>query len=242
MKAKYPNFLYERKLWKRGFKLVAGADEVGRGCFAGSVVAACVVFDKNPFLKAGIPNNVIINDSKKLTPGKREIADDWIRKNAKMYGVGEVSTSVINRVGMAKATKMAFRKAVADANLRAKKRIEYLLIDAFYIPYIRGIPIGKKTARKDHKLRDRNARQRAIVGGDEKIISIAAASIVAKVYRDSLMKKMGSRARYKKYDWINNKGYASKKHQKAILKYGITGYHRKQFVDTFLKNKGLRLQ
>jgi ribonuclease HII len=180
--------------------------------------------------------------SKKLTPRRREIADEWICKNAKMHGVGEVSASIVNRVGMAKATNMAFRKAVADANLRAKRRIEYLLIDAFYVPYIRGIPIRRKTARKDHKLRDRNARQRAIVNGDEKVISIAAASIVAKVYRDSLMKKIGKRERYKKYDWVNNKGYASKKHQNAILKYGITGYHRKQFVDTFLKNKGLKLQ
>jgi len=234
---KSPNFSYERKLWKRGFKLVTGADEVGRGCFAGPVVAACVVFNKAQYTKYNIPNTINIDDSKKLTPKQRENSDKWIRENAETFGIGEVSAATINRIGMGKATKMAFRKAVADANRRAKSRIDYLLIDAFYIPYIRGIPIRRKTARKNHKLRDGRARQRAVINGDEKVMSVAAASIVAKVYRDSLMQKIGKRKRYKKYDWVNNKGYATKKHQGAILKHGITGYHRKQFVDTFLRNR-----
>ena len=242
MKVNAPKFSYERKLWKRGFKLVAGTDEVGRGCFAGPVVAACVVFDKAKHSRFFIPSTININDSKKLTSRQREIADKWIQENSVMFGIGEVSAATINRIGMAKATKMAFRKAVSDANYRSKERVEYLLIDAFYIPYIRGIPMRNKTARRNHKLRDGRARQRAIVNGDEKVMSIAAASIVAKVYRDNLMQKIGKRARYRKYDWLNNKGYATKKHQNAILKYGITGYHRKQFVDTFLKNRGLKAQ
>ena len=216
-------------------RIIAGIDEAGRGPLAGPVVAAAVILDPEQPIEG-------IDDSKKLTSKQREISDVWIRENAETYGIGEVSATTINRIGMGKATKMAFRRAVADGNRRAKKRIEYLLIDAFYIPYIRGIRIRNKAARKNHKLHDGNARQRAIVNGDEKVMSIAAASIVAKVYRDSLMQKIGRRARYKKYDWVNNKGYAAIKHQKAILKYGITGYHRKQFVGTFLNNKGIKTQ
>ena len=147
------------------------------------------------------------------------------------------SISEINKLGLSKATYSAFRRSVADANIRGHNRIGYLLIDAFYIPYIRGIPIRNKTARKSHNLRDGKARQKAIVNGDEKVMSIAAASIIAKVYRDLLMMKIGRRLRYRKYDWVSNKGYATKRHQKTILKYGITGYHRKQFVNTFLKKR-----
>jgi len=233
-----PNFLYENKLWNRGFRFIAGTDEVGRGCFAGPVVAACVVFEK----ACDVPNNVKINDSKKLTSKQRDVSDKWIRENSEMYGIGEVSASIINKIGIGKATNVAFRKAVSDANRRSKERIEYLLIDAYYIPYIRGIRIRRKAARKDHNLKDKNSRQRAIVNGDGKVMSIAAASIVAKVYRDKLMQKLGNRGIYEKYDWVSNKGYATTNHQKAILKCGITGYHRKQFVDTFLKNRGLKLQ
>lgn len=240
-KMRSPNFSYERKLWKRGFKLVAGTDEVGRGCFAGPVVTSAVVFGPNSNFQIPIFNEegkkIRIDDSKKLTQKQRGVADVWIRQNIETYGIGEVSAVIINKIGMTKATQMAFRKAVINANRQSKKRIEYLLIDAFYIPYIRGIPIRKKAARKNSKLRDGKARQRAIVNGDEKVMSIAAASIIAKVYRDNLMKKIGSRKRYKKYDWENNKGYAAKKHQMAIIKYGTTSYHRKQFVDTFLKNR-----
>lgn len=224
-------------MWKRGLRHVAGIDEVGRGCFAGPVVAGCVVF--SPQLLQGEPlkNSVKIDDSKKLTERQRERAGEWIKSNALSWGVGEVSAASINRLGLAKATNKAFRAAVIDANKMLKERIEYLLIDAFYIPYTRELPMRRKAARKNNSLRDGKARQRAIVNGDEKAISIAAASIIAKVYRDSLMRKLGNRAGYAKYDWENNKGYASIKHQEAILKFGVTRHHRKQFIDTFLKNR-----
>ena len=216
--AKRPNFRVEKKLWKR-FTYVAGVDEVGRGCFAGPVVAGCVVFAQH----SQIPRSVRIDDSKKITPRQREKGAKWIKENATSWGVGEVSTSVINRLGMAKATKTAFRKSVSEARKRLGKSIDYLLIDAFFIPYVRGNPKG---------------RQMAIVAGDEKSLSIAAASMIAKVYRDRIMLKLGKKPKFKKYGWGRNKGYGTKAHQLAIKKYGITRYHRKAFVKNFLPKAG----
>ena len=209
-----PDFRYEKKLWRK-YKSIAGVDEVGRGCFAGPVVAGCVVFTKD----LQIPKDVKINDSKKLTPRQREKGDRWIRQKAASWGVGEVSASAINRLGMAKATKMAFRKSISIARKRFEKSIDYLLIDAFFIPYVRGNPKG---------------RQMAIIDGDQKSVSIAAASIIAKVYRDKVMLRLSKNPKYKKYGWGRNKGYGTKEHQSAIKKYGISRFHRKDFVKNFL--------
>ena len=228
-----PNFSFEKRLWKKGFNRIAGIDEVGRGCFAGPVVVGCVVFKKG----TQIPKKVKIDDSKKLSEKRRIIANKWIKENATTYAVGEVSTSVINRMGMANATKTAFRRGVINANNKVKFSIDYLLIDAFYIPYTRGFPVRRKKARKNHKLNDSRARQLAIVNGDGKSFSIAAASIIAKVYRDNLMKRLSDKPSYKKYKWENNKGYATKEHISAINKYGITKYHRKTFVESYYRNK-----
>ncbi|MBU0572355.1 ribonuclease HII [Patescibacteria group bacterium] len=225
-----PNFSFEKRLWKKGFKFVAGLDEVGRGSFAGPVVAGCVVFK----LETKIPKNIYINDSKKVTPKRRKIANEWIVKNALAWGTGEVSAGVINRIGMSKATQVAFRRAIENANKRMQRRTDYLLIDALFIPCVRGLPMKRKAARKNHNLKDGRGRQEAIVKGDQKSISIAAASIIAKVYRDNIMKALSERPRYKRYGWDRNKGYGTKEHGKAIKKFGISRYHRKKFVETFL--------
>lgn len=208
---KLPDFSFEKKLWKKGFRIIAGVDEVGRGVFAGPVVAACVTF------KGISPQNgrtVKINDSKKLTANQREKAEVWIKKNALAWGIGEASVGQINRLGIKKASEIAFRKAIS------KVKPDFLLIDAFYIPYVRGL---------------RRKNQLAIINGDEKSISIAAASIVAKVYRDKLMEKLARKNR--KYHWDKNKGYGTKKHQKAIKKYGATRLHRKLFVRNFVSSQ-----
>lgn len=227
---KKPNLSYETKLWKRGYKAVAGVDEVGRGSLAGPVVAGCVVFAQD----SQIPKSVRIDDSKKITPRQREKGAKWIKENATSWGVGEVSTSVINRLGMAKATKMAFRRSISLARKRFGKSIDYLLIDAFFIPYVRQLPTRRKKDGKGRYIKNPKGRQMAIVDGDEKSLSIGAASIIAKVYRDKIMLRLGKKPKFKKYGWGRNKGYGTKEHQKAILKYGINRYHRKQFVETFL--------
>lgn len=211
-----PDFKFERTIWRKRFNIVAGLDEVGRGCFAGPVVAGCVSFPNNITIKQF--NNLKIDDSKKLRARQRERSASWIKENALTWGIGEAPASLINRIGMGRATKVAFRRAITNANLK----IDYLLIDAFFIPYVRGL------ARK-HQL--------AIVNGDEKSISIAAASIIAKVYRDSLMRRLSKELKFKKYAWGRNKGYGTREHQGAIKKYGLTRYHRKKFVETWLKKR-----
>jgi ribonuclease HII len=208
-----PNFNFEKKLHKQGYKLIAGVDEVGRGCFAGPVVAGAVVFNKQIYKSANL--QVKINDSKKLSPKRREVADKWIRKNVVAFGIGAASVSQINKLGIKKATEIAFRKAIKNCRVQ----IDYLLIDAFYIPYVRG-------------LRRRN--QKPIIKGDTKSLSIAAASIVAKVYRDKLMTDLSKKPKYKKYRWGKNKGYGTKDHQRMIRKYGTSNLHRTTFVATWL--------
>ena len=222
----YPDFKEETELHEKGYRTIAGIDEVGRGCFAGPVVTGCVVFPNDFWiLPLSSPNaippasrhpSVVINDSKKLTPKQREIADKWIRKNALAVGIGVASVKEINKVGIKKATEIAFRRAIKNAGVK----IDYLLIDAFYIPHVRGL---------------RHKNQKAIIKGDGKSVSIAAASIVAKVYRDRLMESLSQKRKYRKYKWHVNKGYGTLSHRELILKYGTSIYHRTQFVATWRK-------
>jgi ribonuclease HII len=227
-----PNLRYEKILRRQGGKFLAGVDEVGRGCFAGPVVAGCVVFPTQ--LK--VPKEITINDSKKLSAEKREKASVWIKDNALSWGIGEASATLINRIGMAKATKRAFRKAVSECRRRLGKPIDYLLVDAFFIPFVPGLPTRRRKDRKGRYLKNPKGRQMAIVDGDEKSLTIAAASIIAKTYRDRLMKQYSKD--HPRYQWANNKGYGTRAHQNAIIKYGLTRYHRKEFVNTFLTNRG----
>jgi len=228
-----PSFGFEKKLWKKGYKFVAGADEVGRGAFAGPVVAGCVIFPK----KLLIPKGIYINDSKKVSAKRREIAEVWIKAKALGCGLGEVSATSINRIGMTKATKAAFRKAISEARSRLGRPIDYLLVDAFFVPYTSGLPVRRRKDSRGRFRKNPKGRQRAIVDGDEKSLTIGAASIIAKVYRDKLMTGLGQKPKYKIYGWGRNKGYGTKEHQKAILKYGITGYHRKAFVKSFFSSR-----
>lgn len=228
---KLPDFSYEKKLRRKGFKFVAGVDEVGRGCFAGPIVAGCVVFDlENQDLF--LDNQIKIDDSKKLSPKQRGRAEKWTKDNCLAWGIGEVGVGRINKSGMARAAKMAFRKAISEARKRLGKPIDFLLADAFFTPFVPGLPVSRRKNKKGKFLKAKG-RQAAIVNGDEKSISIAAASIVAKVYRDQLMSKLSLRPKYKKYRWDLNKGYGTKEHQNAIKKYGTTMQHRKQFVETW---------
>lgn len=217
----YPNFHFENRLRKLGYKFIAGVDEVGRGCFAGPVVAAAVAFAPNSnfefLISNKFSNKIIINDSKKLTARQRERSSFWIKKHAFCYGIGWASVAQINKLGIKKASEIVFRKAIKNCGVE----INYLLIDAFYIPYVKG-------------LRRRN--QEPIIKGDTKSISIAAASIIAKVYRDKLMTDLGKKPKFRRYKWAKNKGYGTLEHRKAIKKYGLTRYHRKQFVETWIRN------
>jgi ribonuclease HII len=196
---KIPNFDEENLLWKNGFTHIAGVDEVGRGCFAGPVVTAAVI------LPQSFTSKKPVNDSKKLPARTRQELAEVIKQQAIAFSIAEVSVTVINKIGIGKATQQAFRSAVKHLT----KKPDFILIDAFYIKHL-----TKKI-------------QKPIIHGDQLSISIAAASILAKVYRDELMQRL--HPSYKVYDFFTNKGYGTKKHQAAIQKYGLCKLHRTSF-------------
>jgi len=208
-----PNFSFEKLLWRRGNKYVVGIDEVGRGAFAGPLVVGAVIFPKQIIKINGI------NDSKLLKPRFREQLAREIKQKALVWDVTEVGVSVINRIGIAKATAKAMRKTIVDS-ARKGYPPDFVLVDYFYIPYLRGL--GLKN-------------QKPVKHGDQKSFSIAAASILAKVHRDKIMRSLS--IKYPQYCWGRNKGYGTKMHQKAILRYGLTRFHRRQFVKTWKKKK-----
>ncbi len=215
---KKPSFKEEKKIWEKGCEFIIGVDEVGRGSFAGPVVAGAVVFKRNSKFKDGLLSEV--NDSKLLNPGKREILSKAIKNEAMFYSITTIGVSVINKLGIKKASEKAFRKAVSNIISKTSKKSEYpmlntkyyLLADGFHIKYIRGIGL---------------INQKAIIKGDGKSISIAAASIIAKAYRDKLMRKLNKK--YPQYGLYRNKGYGTKFHQLALRKYGFTEIHRTSF-------------
>lgn len=221
----FPDFSEEQKLWHQGIEIVIGVDEVGRGSFAGPVVAATVCFTRGgPARRRDHPLGLDIelwgiDDSKQLTPLKRQRLAKLISAYA-FWGIGEAGVSFINKHGIVKATEKAMRAAIADLQSRSSKLRTtnyelrtFVLIDAFHVKYVPGV--GLKN-------------QRGIIKGDQKSISIAAASIIAKVHRDKIMTKLHKR--YPKYYWKENKGYGTAKHIEAISKYGLTKLHRRGFI------------
>ena len=234
--------------WRKGFAFVAGVDEAGRGAWAGPIVAAACAFApqiKNTKIKMQ-KGGIVIDDSKRLKPHQRELAAKWIKENAPAWDVSEVGVGVINKYGIGKATAKVMRKAICQLLSRRVTRVGepqrrgpelvsrrkgsgaderqdpsptnlFLLVDGFHVKYLPG---GAKN-------------QKAIVHGDQKSISIAAASILAKVHRDKIMRRLGRNPRCKVYGWGRNKGYGTKFQQKAILRYGLTKLHRKKFVKTW---------
>jgi ribonuclease HII len=188
-----PKRKYEETYWQKGFKRIAGIDEVGRGAWAGPLVAAAVIIPKNQKL-------YLLRDSKLLGREDREKLSRKINKLCQV-GIGSVSPAKINRLGLTQSTKLAYQKAIE----KLPQKPDLLLIDAFEIDY-------------------QNIKSIGIIHGDQICSSIAAASIVAKVYRDRLMRKIAKR--FRKWDFNNNKGYGTKKHQEALKKHGVTKVHR----------------
>ncbi len=200
-----PTLNLEMNLWQKGYHRICGMDEVGRGAFAGPVVAGAVVFPKDVVLPVGLA------DSKLLKPKERERLSEEIRKAALDWAIAEISVRDINKVGIGKATQMAFRRALRQCSVQA----DYVLIDAFYVKHFN---------RK---------RQKPIKGGDKVCASISAASIIAKVHRDKLMKKLHQK--YPQYGFAKHKGYGTLEHREALKKYGLSRVHRKSFnLDRFL--------
>ena len=197
---------YENKLRERGIKYIAGVDEVGRGPLAGPVVTACVVLPED-FDVLGV------DDSKKLSEKKREELFDSIKERAIAIGIGIRDNNRIDEINILEATKEAMAEAIenADADLKAKqgKGIEHILIDALTLKNV-DIP------------------QTGIVKGDAKSLSIAAASIIAKVTRDRMMVEFAEV--YPGYAFEKNKGYGTKAHYDGLHAQGMTPIHRRSFL------------
>ena len=201
---------YEKQLWQQKIEFIAGVDEVGRGPLAGPVVAAAVIFRKDALLP---PESVVIDDSKKLSEKQRLSAYTWIIKNALAFGVGMVEPAEIDRINIRQAAMQAMRKAVQHLAIQP----HHLLIDG---RAIENPPVP----------------QTAIVKGDQLSISIAAASIVAKVVRDQVM--LDYHQQYPDYFFDRNKGYPTQAHLNAILRHGLCPIHRRSFRPKKLEAMG----
>lgn len=194
----FPTYDIERTVKDLGYQAIAGTDEVGRGSLAGPVVAAAI---RIPIYSIK-PLTGLVKDSKKLSAKKREsICRDII--DVCSWGLGIIDNKIIDEINILEATKLAMKMALMDLGY-----YEYALVD------------GNITL-------DINAPQQAIIKGDNLSISIAAASIVAKVARDNIVTKQGEE--FSQYNWKKNKGYGTKQHRDAIKEHGPCGYHRMTF-------------
>jgi len=197
LKQTKPNFKFERELKSQGHFLVAGVDEAGRGAWAGPVVAAAVVL---PFLNRSYG----INDSKLLSPLKREQVLLKVYQHAVDIGIGVVENYELDEMGVGQATYLAMRRAVANLSVKPT----FVLVDGFKVGFSGTPSMG-------------------IIDGDQKSVSIAAASIVAKVARDRMMAEIDEIT--PGYGWAVNKGYGTAIHQIRLRELGISQWHRKSF-------------
>ncbi|MFZ3054921.1 MAG: ribonuclease HII [Minisyncoccales bacterium] len=198
----------EKKLWKKGYKYVVGIDEAGRGPLAGPVSAGAVLILEKDFKEAKKIKSV--KDSKKLREKERKIVYLNLIKNKKIkWGIGMVSEKVIDKINILEATKLAMIKAVKDLEKKNKVKADFLILDGRM----------KLNLKID---------QKSIVRGDDKVFSISAASIIAKVRRDELMEKYNKK--YPQYNFKKHKGYGTKEHLEKIQKHGACEIHRKSFA------------
>ncbi len=189
---------FERRLSRRGFSLIAGIDEAGRGPLAGPIVAAAVILPLDVKLRG-------LDDSKKILPHKRARLFNQIKKKAVSIGIAVVSHRTIDQIGMGKANQLVMQAAFEKLRVLP----DHLLLDGKFSRVKTDLP------------------QQAIIGGDHKVASIAAASIIAKVTRDRLMLKY--HARYPAYHFDRHKGYGTKLHLKLLYELGPCAIHRRSF-------------
>lgn len=203
--------IIENQLRLEGFQYIAGVDEVGRGPLAGPVVAAAVVLP-------GDFDVLGVDDSKKLSEKKRNQLYEEIIEKALCYGVGQRDNQIIDQINILEATKEAMTEAIKNAEAMLMERfgeeISYVLFDAMKIEAV-------------------EKPQQALIKGDSRSVSIAAASIVAKVTRDRQM--IDYHGKYPYYGFESNKGYGTKAHYEGIAEHGITPIHRKTFLKNIVK-------
>lgn len=192
---------YERKCYEKGYKLIAGIDEAGRGPLAGPVVAAAVILGEGVLIPG-------VNDSKKLSEAKREYLYEEIKSKALCWSVGIVDEKIIDKINILNAACLAMKKALEGL----AEKPDYILLDAV-------------------TLKDVNIPQKGIVKGDALSLSIAAASIIAKVERDRMISAFDEL--YPHFAFSKHKGYGTREHIECIKKYGLLPIHRRSFTKNF---------
>jgi len=204
---KHPTLQEEKKLWKRGYKKVAGIDEAGRGPLCGPVVAGAVIIRRSDLRKLNIWRSDLhyIKDSKQLSAKKREEFYKILTNHPDIeWGIGLVSEKIIDKINILEATKLAMQKAVQKLT-----RPNFLILD------------GNFSIKS-------NVPQKSIIKADEKVFSCSCASIIAKVTRDKLMQKYDQKYPY--YGLASNKGYGTKFHREMLKKHGPSKIHRQTFT------------
>lgn len=181
-----------------GYQFEVGTDEAGRGCLSGPVVAAAVILPLDY-------HNKLLNDSKQLSEAKRKKLRPIIEKDALAFGVSFINEKEVDQLNVLQASITGMHRAISMMSITP----EYIIVDGNKFKPYKDVPFE------------------TIVKGDAKYLSIAAASVLAKTYRDDFMEKIHKEFPF--YNWKNNKGYPTKEHRKAIQEYGITKYHRKTF-------------
>jgi ribonuclease HII len=212
-----PDLRFESALWASGFTRVAGIDEAGRGAWAGPVAAGAVILPACADIAAQLSG---VRDSKQMIPAERAFWAEVIKERALAWGVGFASNQEIDRLGIVPATRLAMTRALANLGMQDMPGIpvEHLLIDALHLPEI-GLP------------------QTALIKGDARSLSIAAASVLAKTARDALMVRMD--AVYPAYGFARHKGYGTASHQAALREVGPCEIHRFSFEP--IKEYGTRM-
>ena len=204
------NLGFERKIVRRGFEHVLGCDEVGRGSLAGPVVAAAVILD----LGRPVADLAKVRDSKRLAPKQREVLSRVIKERAVAWAFGEVAPQLVDEMNIHQATLLALKIAAEKVLAAVPSGTTYICVDGKF------------------KIPGMAAEQAAIVKGDDKILSVAAASILAKTYRDSLMRE--SSGRFPEYGFAQHKGYGTLHHRRAIKIFGLSPLHRRTFCSHLL--------
>ncbi|MFY9214790.1 MAG: ribonuclease HII [Tissierellaceae bacterium] len=201
---------FENRLHQEGYELIAGVDEVGRGCLLGDVIACALIMPKGLVIEG-------VKDSKKLSQKKREELYDVILNHALAIGIGQVSPDLIDEINIKASARLAMKRAIENLRDRKGKILapDYILIDAEEI--------------------DLSLPQESIIKGDELSHTIACASIIAKVYRDNLCLKWDEE--YPGYNIRKHKGYGTKEHREKILSLGPSPIHRRTFLRKILKSQ-----
>jgi ribonuclease HII len=205
---KFPSFKFETEIFQQGYALVAGCDEVGVAPLAGPVVSAAVILDKESVNGRRTKSKwwYRVRDSKTVNKKEREVLVEFIKEHCLSVGVGIVSHETIDQINIYHAAMAAMKLAISNMPTQP----EYVFIDG------------------NHKVKDLlSVKQQAVIDGDAKILSISAASIIAKVTRDKMLNELHQQ--YPQYNFHLNKGYPTKFHREALVKHGVCPVHRRSF-------------